>query len=124
MNSSILFLKYEIMYFSISSCRSPKIFLLCTKTDDVSEVLPPEVQSSILTLSKSLIQKVTTYNSQVRNVFLVNEIFHTSSSTIPRHGDPRTSPEDLRELLSAINNFSAKTEMLIPNNWNTFGEQL
>ena len=112
-------------FFSLfSSCRSPKIFLLCTKTDDVSEVLPPEVQSSILTLSKSLIQKVTTYNSQVRKVLLVNEIFHTSSSTIPRHGDPRTSPEDLSELLSAINNFSAKTEMLIPNNWNTFGEQL
>ena len=114
----------KYFFFSISSCQSPKIFLLCTKTDDVSEVLPPEVQSSILTLSKSLIQKVTTYNSQVRNVLLVNEIFHTSSSTIPRHGDPRTSPEDLRELLSAINDFSAKTEMLIPNNWNTFGEQL
>ena len=71
-----------------------------------------------------LIEKVLTYNSQVRNAFLVYEIYHTSSSTIPHHGDPRTSPEDLRELLSAINNFSAKTEMLIPNNWNTFGEQL
>ena len=112
------------MFLFTSSCQSPKIFLLCTKTDDVSEVLSPKVQSSILTLSKSLIQKVTTYISQVRNVFLVNKIFHTSSSTILLDGDPRTSAEDLRELLSAINDFSAKTEMLIPNNWKIFGGQL
>ena len=108
----------------MSSCQSPTICLLCTKTDDVNEVLPPDLKKKILTLSMILIEKVLTYNSQVRKVFLVYEIYHTSSGTIPHYGDPRTSPEDLRELLSAINNFSAKTEMLIPNNWKTIGEQL
>ena len=114
---------YTTRFILFSSCRHPKIFLLCTKTDDVSEVLPPDVQSSILSLSASLVQKVLGYNSDVRKVSLVNEIFHTSSCVLPGGRDPRKSPQDLRDMLTALNNFNATKEMLIPNNWLTFGEQ-
>ena len=113
----------NILLIISSVCRHPKIFLICTKTDEASEVLPGEVQSSILSLSSSLIQKVISYNSHINRVSLINQILHTSSANIPPEGDPRKSPQELRDMLTAINNFSAKTDFLIPNSWNTFGEQ-
>ena len=95
---------------------------MCTKTDDASDVLTAEVQSTILSLSRSFIQRVIGYNTKIRKVSLVNEIFHTSAGSLPDDGDPRKSPQELRDMLTALNDFNAKTEFLIPNNWTTFGK--
>ena len=58
---------------------------------------------------------------QVISVSLLSEILYTSSAIIPDPGDLRKSPEDLQNIVAAINRFTAKT--VIPNNWNDFGAQ-
>ena len=106
----------------LSSTSSPTIVLISTKTDDDCDILPENVRDRILSHSRSLIKKVTGYNSGIRKVFLVNDVYHTSSGLIPREGDIRKSPRELQTILASLNSFNAKREFLIPQNWSKFGK--
>ena len=76
-------------------------------------------------LCKKLILKIADYKEgsvQLRGVSLLTEILYTSSMTLPDPGDPRKSPKELQDIVAAINRFNAKTQFVIPNNWNDFGK--
>ena len=116
-----MFLSSLINHYYYSSTSSPTIVLICTKTDEEAAALTADVRDKILGSSRNLIKRFANYDERIRNVFLVNDIYFTCSGVVPSDNDVRKSPEDLRNILAAINTYNAKREFLIPQNWTKFG---
>ena len=112
----------ESLYSFFSSCSSPIIVPVCTKTD-VSDVLNENISKKILDYINKKIQAIVS-RQEFRRVYMLNEIVHTSAKEIS--DDPenlRKSPEFMRNLLQAICEYHTATgSFSIPNNWTDIGK--
>ena len=104
--------------YIFSSCKSPVIVLVCTKTDTEDLILNSEMTESILELCKNKIEQVGSVEKRSSRVFLVNKIFHTTTKT----KDMGDSLADLRELTSALCDYYSRYSFYIPTNWAKIGK--
>ena len=108
--------------YIFSSCKSPVIVLVCTKTDTEDLILKSETSKNILELCQNKIEQVVSLEKRSSKVFLVNKIFHTTTKDNPKTKDVGDSLADLRELTSALCDYYSRYSFYIPTNWAKIGK--
>ena len=106
----------------LSSCKTAIIIPICTKVDSKETVLSERQCDNILQEFSQLIKKSTDGENKVMLVDEINQITIQENIDNGDLNDPRKSLKYLRDLVTALSQFSFKGQFHIPNSWDSIGK--